>query len=194
MRQAEKIRATNETSVEVKINLDGTGKYDISTGLKFFDHMLEQFAVHSSCDLTLKVTSHDKDSHHIVEDVALTLGAAIKDALGEKKGIARYGEMHLPMDESLVLAVIDLSGRPFSRLDVPIKDERTSDFETVLLPHFFSSLAQSSLSTIHIMLLHGSDTHHIIEAVFKSFARAFRNAAGIDIRNADKIPSSKGIL
>ncbi len=194
MRNAENSRRTNETSIDVKINLDGSGKYDISTGIKFFDHMLEQFALHSNCDLAIRVESHDKDNHHVVEDVALTLGAAIKEALADKKGIQRYGEMHLPMDEALVLAVTDISGRPFSRVDVELKDERTSDFETVLLSHFFSSLAQASGSTIHIKMIYGTDTHHIIEAVFKAYARAFRKAVSIDKQNTDKIPSSKGIL
>lgn len=194
MRQCEKIRKTKETEVSVNLNLDGEGIYKINTGIKFFDHMLEQFAHHAAFDLMIDVVSHDKDNHHIVEDVAITLGSALKDALGEKKGITRYGEKILPMDEALVLSVVDLSGRIFSKIDVKVSDEKTSDFETVILPHFFSSFAQSALMTIHIKMLDGYDTHHIIEAVFKSFARSLKVAVSINSLNINKIPSTKGIL
>lgn len=194
MRTSYKIRKTNETEVAIELNIDGTGKREINTPIKFFSHMLEQFAAHGGFDLKISVQSHDKDNHHVVEDVALTLGEAFKEALKDKKGITRYGSFILPMDEALSLAVIDLSGRAFSKTDVCIKDERTSDFETVLLPHFFNSFAQSSLSTIHIKMLDGSDTHHIIEAVFKSFARALSVACSIDENKKDIIPSTKGIL
>lgn len=194
MRTSEKIRKTNETEVKIKLNIDGQGKREINTPLKFFTHMLEQFAAHGGFDLEINVQSHDKDNHHVVEDVALTLGEAFKEALGDKKGIIRYGSFILPMDEALSLAVVDLSGRAFSKVDVSIKDEKTSDFETVLLAHFFNSFAQASLSTVHIKLLDGTDTHHIIEAVFKSFARALRAACLIDEINKDTIPSTKGLL
>lgn len=194
MRQCEKIRETKETQIKIKINLDGTGTYNINTGIRFFDHMLEQFAHHSQFDLDIAVVSHDKDNHHVVEDVAITLGSALKDALGDKKGIIRYGEKILPMDEALVLSVVDLSGRVFSKVDVKVNDEKTSDFETVILPHFFSSFAQAALMTIHIRLLDGFDTHHIIEAVFKSFARALKIAVSIDKNSAEIIPSTKGVL
>ncbi|MBQ4123656.1 imidazoleglycerol-phosphate dehydratase HisB [bacterium] len=194
MRQCEKTRKTNETQVFVKLNIDGNGEYKINTGIKFFDHMLEQFAHHSGFDLNIDVTSYDKDNHHVVEDVAITLGSALKDALGDKKGITRYGEKILPMDEALILSVVDISGRIFSKTDVTVVDEKTSDFETVILPHFFSSFAQASLMTIHIKMLDGSDTHHIIEGVFKSFARALKIAVSIDEKNLEKIPSTKGIL
>lgn len=194
MRQCEKIRKTKETEVSVNLNIDGDGVYKINTGIKFFDHMLEQFAHHAEFDLTIDVVSHDKDNHHIVEDVAITLGNALKDALADKKGITRYGEKILPMDEALVLSVVDLSGRIFSKIDVKVSDEKTSDFETVILPHFFSSFAQSALMTIHIKMLDGFDTHHIIEAVFKSFARALKIAVSVDSSNINKIPSTKGIL
>ena len=156
--------------------------------------MLEQLAHHAAFDLEISVLSHDKDNHHVVEDVALTLGSALAEALGDKKGITRYGEKILPMDEALVLSVVDLSGRVFSKVDANIRDERTSDFETVILPHFFSSFAQAALMTIHIKMLDGFDTHHIIEAIFKSFARALRIAVSIDEQNKDKVPSTKGIL
>lgn len=194
MRSSEKIRKTLETEVKIELNIDGTGKREINTPIKFFTHMLEQFAAHGSFDLKIEVQSHDKDNHHVIEDVALTLGEAFKDALADKKGVTRYGSFILPMDEALSLAVVDLSGRAFSRTDVQIKDEKTSDFETVLLPHFFNSFAQASLSTIHIKMLDGTDTHHIIEAVFKSFARALKIACSIDEKNKDTVPSTKGIL
>lgn len=194
MRKANKERKTLETEVKIELNLDGSGKREITTPIKFFTHMLEQFAAHGGFDLKIDVQSHDKDNHHVVEDVALTLGEAFKEALADKKGVNRYGSFILPMDEALSLAVVDLSGRAFSRTDVQLKDERTSDFETVLLPHFFNSFAQASLSTVHIKMLDGSDTHHIIEAVFKSFARALKIACSIDEKNKDVIPSTKGIL
>lgn len=194
MRISKKERKTLETEVMVELNLAGSGVREINTPIKFFTHMLEQFAAHGGFDLKIDVQSHDKDNHHVVEDVALTLGEAFKEALADKKGINRYGSFILPMDEALSLAVVDLSGRAFSKVDVEIKDERTSDFETVLLAHFFNSFAQASLSTIHIKMLDGSDTHHIIEAVFKSFARALRIACSIDESKKGIIPSTKGLL
>lgn len=194
MRIATKQRKTSETQVNINLNLDGSGIKKINTGIKFFDHMLEQLAAHSGFNLEIDVISHDKDNHHIVEDVALTLGDALKEALGDKKGINRYGQRFLPMDEALALCVIDLSGRSFSKVEAQIKDEKTSDFETVILPHFFSSFAQSSLSTIHIRVLDGKDTHHIIEAIFKSFAGALSQACAINQNKKDTIPSTKGVL
>lgn len=194
MRKSLKERKTLETEVKIELNIDGEGKREITTPIKFFSHMLEQFAAHGGFDLKIDVKSHDKDNHHVVEDVALTLGEAFKEALADKKGITRYGSFILPMDEALSLAVVDLSGRAFSKVNVEIKDEKTSDFETVLLPHFFNSFAQASLSTIHIKMLDGTDTHHIIEAVFKSFARALSVACAIDEKKKDIIPSTKGLL
>ncbi len=194
MRQCAKVRKTAETEISVNLNIDGNGAKKINTGIKFFDHMLEQLAHHAGFDLEINVVSHDKDNHHVVEDVAITLGSALAEALGDKKGITRYGEKILPMDEALILSVVDLSGRIFSKVDVTVRDERTSDFETVLLPHFFASFAQSALMTIHIKMLDGFDTHHIIEAVFKSFARALKTAVSYDANNMDKIPSTKGVL
>ena len=194
MRKSKKERKTLETEVIIDLNIDGTGKREINTPIKFFTHMLEQFAAHGGFDLKIDVKSHDLDNHHVIEDVALTLGDAFKEALADKKGINRYGSFMLPMDESLSLAVVDLSGRAFSKCDVQVKDEKTSDFETVLLPHFFNSFAQASASTIHMKLLDGTDTHHIIEAVFKSFARALSVACSIDENKKDVIPSTKGIL
>ncbi len=194
MRFSSKVRKTLETEIKVEINLDGQGNKQINTGIKFFDHMLEQFAMHGGYDLKIEVTSMDKDNHHVVEDVALTLGAAFLEAIGDKKGINRYGERFIPMDEALALSVVDLSGRVFAKVDAEIKDEKTSDFETVLLSHFFSSFAQASLSTIHIKLIYGTDTHHIIEAIFKSFARAISMATSFNEANRNVIPSTKGLL
>lgn len=194
MRQSAKLRETAETKISVKLNLDGNGSYKINTGIRFFDHMLEQLAHHACFDLEIDVTSHDKDNHHVVEDVAITLGQAFLEALGDKKGITRYGEKILPMDEALVLSVVDISGRVFSKTDVTVRDEKTSDFETVILPHFFSSFAQAALMTIHIKMLDGYDTHHIIEAVFKSFARALKIAVAFDETQKGKVPSTKGLL
>ncbi len=194
MRQSVKIRKTQETEITVKLNIDGNGQHKINTGIKFFNHMLEQLAHHANFDIDIDVISHDNDNHHIVEDVAITLGSALTEALADKKGIVRYGEKILPMDEALVLSVVDISGRVFSKVDVCVKDEKTSDFETVILPHFFSSFAQAALMTIHIKMLDGVDTHHIIEAVFKSFARALKIAVSFDEKNLDKIPSTKGVL
>lgn len=194
MRECSKYRKTNETEINLKLNLDGNGEYKINTGIKFFDHMLEQFAHHSNFNLEIDVVSHDKDNHHVVEDVAITLGTALSEALGDKKGIKRYGEKILPMDEALCMSVVDISGRVFSKIDAEIKDEKTSDFETVILPHFFSSLAQNAFMTIHIKVLDGYDTHHIIEAIFKSFARALKEAVSIDENKKDTVPSTKGII
>lgn len=192
MRTAAVCRKTNETDIVIDINLDGTGKYDIQTELKFFKHMLEQFACHSKFDLTIKAVSLDSDEHHLVEDTALALGSAIIKALNDKKGINRYGQSILPMDEALVLCAVDLSGRPFSKVDVQINAEKISDFSTILLPHFFQSFASSSNTTVHIKQLDGADPHHIVEAAFKSFARAISSA--VQIGNSNVLPSTKGTL
>src|SRR5574344_1451884 len=194
MRNAEKERKTLETEIKLKLNLDGNGKHNIKTPIKFFTHMLEQLSAHGNFDIDLMVKSNDGDSHHVVEDVAITLGEAFKEALGEKRGINRYGSFVLPMDDALCLSAVDFSGRPFSKITADIKDERTSDFETVLLPHFINSVAVASASTIHVRLLDGFDTHHIIEAVFKSLAHSLKIACSKDESQKDKIPSTKGVL
>lgn len=194
MRKIYKERKTKETEIAVNINLDGHGQHNIKTDFKFFSHMLEQLAAHSKFDIEINAISKDGDSHHLTEDVAITLGEAILEALDDKKGIARYGFECLPMDDALVRCVLDLSGRTFVRVNVSLKDERTSDFETVLLAHFFRSFAQSSKSTIHIDMLAGEDTHHIIECTFKSFARALGKAVEINEKFKDEIPSTKGVL
>ncbi len=192
MRAASICRKTNETDIAIDINLDGNGKYNIQTEFKFFKHMLEQFACHSGFDITIKAVSLDSDEHHLVEDVAIALGSAFIKALNDKKGINRYGHFILPMDDALVLSAVDLSGRPYSKVDINLNSERIADFSTILLPHFFQSFATSSNSTIHIKMLDGIDSHHIIEAVFKSFAHALSTA--VKLTDSDSVPSTKGIL
>ena len=194
MRTSKEIRNTKETEVSVEINLDGNGDYSIDTGIKFFNHMLEQFACHSGFNLDVKAKSLDGNAHHTVEDVGIVLGKAFLNALGDKKGIQRYGEKTLPLDEALVQTCVDISGRAFSKTSLELKDERTSDFETVLVPHFFYSFAQNADITLHIRMLDGFDTHHIIEAAFKSFARALKEAVKISENEQDNIPSTKGLI
>ena len=194
MRRAQITRNTKETQIELTLELDGSGQYCIESDYRFFNHMLEQFSAHGLFDINLKLNSLDKNSHHAVEDVGIALGQAFREALGDKKGIKRYGSMHLPMDEALVLAVVDLSGRAFCSAELNLKDERTDDFETVLLSHFFASFAQNAGASVHIKLIEGADTHHIIEASFKAFARALKEACRIDENSKDKIPSTKGVL
>lgn len=194
MRKSKIERKTLETEIAVNINLDGTGVNKINTGIKFFDHMLEQLALHGYFDMEIIANSHDKDSHHIIEDVALTLGSAFKAALGDKKGINRYGYTLIPMDEALTLTSIDLSGRPYCNFDVSIEELMVRDMDTILVKHFFNSFAISSLCTLHIKLMYGEDPHHKIESVFKSFARALNIACNINKDHADSIPSTKGTI
>jgi len=194
MKTIEKERNTKETEIKLKFTLKGKGDYKISTGFNFFNHMLEQFTYHGNFNLELQAVSKDKDPHHIVEDVAIILGEAFFEALGGKKGIKRYSNVILPMDDALIMAAIDISGRPFMAFDLNIKDEKTSDFETVLLPHFYNSFVQKAGITLHLKQLSGSDTHHIIECSFKAFARALKSAVEIDENKKDEIPSTKGIL
>lgn len=185
-------RTTKETNVSVELNLDGSGKFEIQTEAKFFKHMLEQFAYHSKFDLIIKAESLDGDDHHLVEDVGLALGCALKEALKDKKGIERYGQVILPMDEALVLSVVDISGRAYSNISAEINSEMISDFSTVLLSHFFHSLTQNAQITLHIKQLDGSDPHHIVEAMFKSFARALSLA--VKVGDSNEVPSTKGVL
>lgn len=194
MQTIEKTRNTLETQVSLTLNPRAKGKYEISTPIKFFNHMLELLCAHGSMDLKLDANSLDGDSHHLVEDVAITLGCALKEALSDKKGIKRYASVILPMDEALIMCALDVSGRAYCKCDINIKEERTSDFETVLLVHFFNSLASAASLTLHLKMLEGSDPHHITECVFKAFAHALREAISIDDNNSDKIPSTKGVL
>jgi len=194
MRTNEIERNTLETKINLKLNIDGSGKCSIKTDIPFFKHMLEQFCAHGYFDIDLEVKSLDNDLHHAVEDVAIVLGTAFKNALSDKKGIKRYGNAIIPMDEALVLCAIDLSGRAYSNTDLNIKEEKTGEFDTILIKHFFSSFASTSLCAIHLKALYGEDTHHIIEAAFKSFARAMKTACEIDEKHNNAIPSTKGIL
>jgi len=187
----EKTRKTNETAIELKINLDGKGIYNINTPCNFFNHMLEQLSAHSGIDIELNAQALDKNFHHLIEDCAITLGTAFKEALGDKKGITRYSSIILPMDEALILCALDISQRPYFKLDMELKDEKTDDFETILVHHFFHSLSMNMGLCLHIKMLDGSDTHHIIEAAFKAFARCLKNAVVVV---GDSIPSTKGIL
>lgn len=194
MREASFERKTLETQINVRVNLDGKGERNINTGIKFFNHMLEQFAAHGHFDIELSVNSLDGDPHHVVEDVALALGTVFKQALGAKKGINRYSDITLPMDESLALVAVDLSGRACCVYDVDIQQEKVSDFETILFKHFFKSFSDTVLMALHIKLIHGEDSHHKIEAVFKAFARAMRKAVAIDYEFMNETPSTKGVL
>ena len=194
MRTASIERNTLETKIKLSLNIDGCGSKNIKTDIPFFKHMLEQFAAHGYFDIDLDVISLDGDIHHTVEDAAIVLGQAFKDALGDKKGIKRYGNAVIPMDEALVMCAVDLSGRAYCNTDLDIKEEKTGDFDTILVKHFMTSFAANSLSTLHLKSLYGEDTHHIIEAAFKAFARALKTACEIDAEHKDIMPSTKGIL
>ena len=193
-RRAEVRRTTNETDIALTLDLDGSGAADVATGIGFFDHMLELFAHHARFDLTLKASGDlDVDGHHTVEDIGLAMGQALREALGEKRGIRRYGTALLPMDEALAQVALDLSGRPFFAHDLRLSGVRVGSFEAELAPHFFRSLATQAGLTLHVRLLAGSDTHHIVEAVFKGVARALAEACALHGRD-DAVPSTKGTL
>lgn len=184
-------RTTKETDIEIKINLDGAGHYSIETPCLFFNHMLEQLSAHSNIDIELKAKALDNNFHHLIEDTAIVLGNAIKSALGNLKGIKRYSSVILPMDEALIMCALDISNRPYFKLDMELKDEKTADFETVLFYHFFYTLAMNAGLCLHIKKLDGIDCHHIIEASFKAFSRCLAESMKIV---SDKIPSTKGQL
>ncbi|WMJ88394.1 imidazoleglycerol-phosphate dehydratase HisB [Anaerocolumna sp. MB42-C2] len=193
-RTAEIQRKTNETSIVLQLNLDGTGISDIDTGIGFFDHMLNSFARHGFFDLKLNTVGDlHVDAHHTVEDTGIVLGQAIKAALGDKKGIKRYGDSILPMDDSLVMCAIDLSGRPFLVYDVPLTIDRVGYMDTELVKEFFYAVSYAAGMNLHLKLLHGSNNHHIIEAAFKGFARALDEAVGQDARISDVL-STKGTV
>lgn len=187
-------RKTMETDIKLEFNLDGMGRGEIDTGIGFFDHMLNSFAKHGFFDLKIKVAGDlYVDGHHTVEDTGIVLGQAIKQALGDKKGIKRYGSTMLPMDETLALCAIDLSGRPYLVYDVELTTDRVGYLDTELVKEFFYALSYSAGMNLHIKLLHGSNNHHIIEAVFKAFARALDEASGKDERIQDVL-STKGVV
>ena len=188
-------RNTNETKISVKVKLDGKGKHSISTGLPFFDHMLEQISKHSLIDLDLKCIGDLKvDAHHTIEDCGWALGTAIKKALGNKKGIMRYSFNYLPMDECLTRCCLDVSGRPWLIWNVFLPNISIKNIETEIFKEFFQSLSQAAGFTLHIENLYGKNTHHIIESCFKAFAITLRKAISIDQINFDNIPSTKGTL
>ncbi len=193
-RRAEVHRTTNETDIHVSLAIDGGGSADVSTGIGFFDHMLTLFAHHGGFDLTVRARGDlDVDGHHTVEDVGLALGQALREALGDKRGIRRYGSFLLPMDEALASVALDLSGRPYFAHDLHLAGVRIGEFDGDLTPHFLRSLATQCGMTLHVRLLAGSDAHHIVEAVFKAFARALSQACERHGRD-DEVPSTKGAL
>ncbi len=195
MRTAKIARKTAETSIEVEINLDGTGAYDNQTGVGFFDHMLDQLARHGLIDMKVRAKGDlHIDDHHTVEDTGIALGQAFAEALGNKKGIRRYGSCLLPMDEALVRAALDLSGRPFLVWNVDLPTSKISTFDTELVREFFTAFAMNGGITLHIDKLTGLNSHHIVESAFKAVARALREAVETDPRKADAIPSTKGTL
>jgi len=195
MRTATITRKTAETDITVTLNLDGTGLYDNRTGIGFFDHMLDQLSRHALIDMTIEATGDlHIDDHHTVEDVGIALGQALATALGDKRGIRRYGECALPMDDAQVRCALDLSGRPFLVWNLGFPTPKIGSFDTELVREFFQALSTHGGITLHLDLLHGFNSHHIAEAAFKAVARALRAALETDPRKADAVPSTKGQL
>jgi len=195
MRSSTITRKTAETNITVTLNLDGTGRYDNQTGVGFFDHMLDQLARHSLIDMTVRATGDlHIDDHHTVEDTGIAIGQALVEALGDKRGINRYGDCHLAMDDAQVRCALDLSARPFLICNLDLPTAKIGTFDTELVREFFQALSTHGGITLHIDRLHGFNSHHIVEAAFKSVARALRVAVETDPRKADAIPSTKGAL
>lgn len=195
MRSAEIKRKTAETDIELALNLDGTGKCDINTGIGFLDHMLTLFSKHSRFDLTVKCVGDTfVDGHHTTEDIGIALGCAFKEALGNKAGINRYANTVIPMDEALILSVVDISGRAYLGYDLKLPSATVGAFDTELVREFFIAFAFNAGITLHIRMLDGVNTHHIIEGAFKSVARTLKEAVRIDEALNGEIPSSKGVL
>lgn len=195
MRTSEIIRNTAETKITLRLNLDGTGKSEINTGCGFLDHMLTLFSRHGRFDLTVSCQGDTQvDYHHTTEDIGITLGTAFAQALGDKRGICRYGDTLLPMDEALILTAVDLSGRSFLGFDLPTPAQKVGDFDTELVEEFWLGFVRKAECTLHIKELSGSNSHHIIEGAFKSAARSLKKAVLIDPIYADEIPSTKGVL
>ena len=195
MRTARIARKTQEPDILVEMNLDGTGAYDVSTGIGFLDHMIEQFSRHSLIDLKCHVKGDlHVDQHHTTEDSAIAIGQAISQALGDKAGIGRYGTAYSPMDEALARVALDISGRPWLVWNAAFTQERLGEMDTELFEHWFQSIGQTAGLTLHAELLYGSNNHHICEALYKAFARAMRAAVAIDPRKQGAIPSTKGQL
>jgi len=188
-------RRTTETQIALAIALDGRGRYEVRTGIRFFDHMLELFARHGGFDLRLAATGDlDVDQHHTVEDVGIALGEAVSQALGSRRGINRAGYFVMPMDETLAVAAIDLSGRPHAVVNVLTRAARVGDLQTELVHDFFDGFAMGARANVHVKVMYGRSSHHQIEAIFKAFARALRVACAKDRRLARMLPSTKGLL
>ena len=188
-------RKTAETDIRARLNLDGRGHYHVSTGIRFLDHMLELFARHGGFDLELRARGDlDVDQHHTVEDVGIVLGQAVRQALGNKRGINRAGYFLMPMDETLAVAALDLSGRPYLVLKAPLRARRVGDLQAELLEDFFHGWASSAGANLHLKLAYGRSSHHAVEALFKAFARALRYACSRDARLKLQLPSTKGLL
>ncbi len=194
-RQATIDRSTKETKIKATVDLDGTGAYDVSTGVGFLDHMLEQLARHALIDITLKAKGDlHIDFHHTTEDCGIVLGQAVAKALGDKQGITRYADVHLPMDETMTRVAVDVSGRPYLIWDVNFSQPKLGEMDTELFREFFQAFAQNAGITLHIANLYGENNHHIAETCFKGLARALRAAIAIDPRQAGRVPSTKGSL
>ena len=195
MRTASVSRDTNETKISVDINLDGSGQYEVDTGIGFLDHMLEQLSRHSLIDISLKAEGDlHIDGHHTTEDAGIALGLAMAKALGDKKGIRRYGFSYLPMDEALTRCSLDISGRPWLVWKVAFSRDKVGEMDTELFREFFQAFAQNAGITLHVETLYGENNHHIIESCFKALARALRAALTIDRRQSDRLPTTKGKL
>jgi len=188
-------RKTKETDVEVSVDLDGSGRADVSTGIGFLDHMLDLLARHSRMDITVKAKGDlHVDHHHTTEDVGIALGQSVRQALGDMKGITRYADVHMPMDEALTRVAIDISGRPFLVFKSEFVRDKVGTFDTELVQEWFQAFAMNAGVTLHVSTLYGTNDHHIAESCFKGLARALRTAASIDPRNAGEVPSTKGSL
>jgi len=194
-RAATVVRKTAETRIELELVIEGKGQYKVSTGIRFFDHMLELFSRHGGFDLTLKCDGDlDVDQHHTVEDVGIALGEAFDRALGDKKGILRAGYFLMPMDETLAIAAVDLSGRPAYAVDTKVRTRLVGDLQTELVTDFFEGFARGARANVHVKTMYGRSNHHKIEAIFKAFARALRAACSRDQQMAEMLPSTKGLL
>ena len=195
MRRAAITRKTRETRITLRLALDGKGRYDVATGIRFLDHMLELFARHGGFDLTLQAKGDlDVDQHHTVEDIGIALGEAISSALGNRRGINRAGYFLMPMDETLAVAAVDLGGRIHTVVDLRLKVRKVGDLQAELVTDFFEGFAQGARANVHVKVLYGRSSHHHVEAVFKAFARALRVACARDRRLARMLPSTKGLL
>ena len=195
MRRARVNRRTRETSIDLRLTIEGRGRYDVSTGIRFLDHMLELCARHGAFDLSLRATGDlDVDQHHTVEDTGISLGEAVSEALGSRRGINRAGYFVMPMDEALAVAAIDLSGRPHAVVDLRLKVDMVGDLQAELVQDFFEGFAQGARANVHVKVMYGRSSHHQIEAVFKAFARALRVACSRDKQLGRMLPSTKGLL